>query len=277
VAPAQLDTTPQDIVDELSVDYGYERSAKLVRGELFTDRYLLSVHKDDFGSDPYDTLSRALHRLNAPPDSCSQISHELTGADVIHFGYERQSEQFIYKAYLEYASRFRAYLAAGDFTESQLVHVAYKWNPMQAGESVKTYYSCQPAIAKLDLIGSIQLAYKGLEFQPPCQAVAAILEQALQRAGHQDLMLMQVYEENNPRSSYDLNLYNAEMTVSDTQSLLSQVAEYFSIPQREWSAFMHAASREQLGHISGGVGRNGQEFLTIYSGVVGRSSKNSGH
>jgi len=263
-----------DLVGALSTDYGFERSVKLSHGELINDRYLLSVHKDAFGEQPFNTLSVLLQRLDMPEACFPEVETELTGADVVHLGLEGQSDVIIYKLYLEYASKFKMAMRHSDsITSPQLVHLAFKWSPLDSTKQVKTYYDCQPYLSESAIIQQIQTAYANKVSGMPCQVVTAIFKHALEKTDCRDLMFMEVHEDNNQRLSFDLNLYNAEVMVSDVVEPLRQASDYFAIPKEHWSRFMDDASAEVLGHISGGIGRDGNEFLTVYFGVVGMSSR----
>ena len=263
-----------DLIGGLSTDYGFERSVKFSHSGLVSDRYLLTVHKDAFGEQPFNTLSALLRRLNMPEACFPEVERELFDADVVHLGLESQSDKITYKVYLEYASKFKMALRQDDcLTTPQLVHLAFKWSPLDSTKQVKTYYYCLPGMSESAVIQWIQAIYMDKASGMTCQVVTTIFKHALEKTDCSELMFMEVKEDNNQRLSLDLNLYNAEMVVSDVVESLRQVADYFSISKDQWSRFMSHASAEVLGHISGGIGRDGNEFLTVYFGVVGMSSR----
>ena len=62
-------------------------------------------------------------------------------------------------------------------------------------------------------------------------------------------------------------MYDAGLRVGEIVDLLDTVTTDFAVPPaRARAVFGHAADR-MLGHLSAGVGRDGQEFVTFYFGV----------
>jgi hypothetical protein len=96
-----------------------------------------------------------------------------------------------------------------------------------------------------------------------------ILEKVFEKTDSEELMFMEVSEDNNPRLSFDINVYKAELPLAEMVDLLKEVADYFSVTAQRWSGFLETLSSERLGHISGGVGRNGKEFFTVYYSIEG--------
>ena len=261
------------LVADLSADYGYERSVKFTANSLIRNRYLLSLHKNVFSRQSTDALFGILHYLHAPESCIAEIRSALPGADVIHLGFEKQANIATYKLYLEHASRFRAAMESdGQRGTQQLVHLAFKWRSGKAAKWVKTYYNCQHDLNDVGVIDGMQVVYADRASSIVAQTAVEILQKTLLQTDIDELMFMQVHEEGNPRRSFDLNLYSAEMKVSDIAELLHKIANYFSIATDNWVRFIKDSSTEDLGHISGGIGRDGKEFLTVYFGVKGMSA-----
>ena len=63
-------------------------------------------------------------------------------------------------------------------------------------------------------------------------------------------IFLEVEEENNPRHSFDINIYDAELTLGEIQSLLWQAEALSADDDREPAD--SAASNKPLRHISGG-------------------------
>jgi hypothetical protein len=78
---------------------------------------------------------------------------------------------------------------------------------------------------------------------------------------------MEVAEPDNPRRSYDINVYPAELHLRDIADLVTAVAMEFAIPGPAVQALLERTGALGVGHLAGGSGRNGAEFVTIYYGV----------
>lgn len=271
--PVAVEMYLSDLVNSLGTEFGFEQSIKIIKGLLIQNRCLFSMHKNSFGISPFLKVSEILTSLNMPDIFYAEVERELPNADIIHLGYERQSDKIIYKLYLEYSTNFRVASKNQQFSsDPQKVHLAFKWNPDDVTQVTRTHYFCQPNLTVSEITRRLEVMYDGKVSQTPCKVVIAILNDAARKIDSSDLMFMEVHEDNNSRLSFDLNLYDAELTISDVESLLIQASECFSIPVRQWSKLMKVIRSETLGHISGGIGRDGQEFLTVYFGVVGKTS-----
>ena len=71
-------------------------------------------------------------------------------------------------------------------------------------------------------------------------------------------------EEGNPRNSFDLNFYKAGLRVGDLYPMLSVLCERYAIPRSQLDELNAEAGSRPFGHLSGGIGRDGQDFLTVY-------------
>jgi hypothetical protein len=93
------------------------------------------------------------------------------------------------------------------------------------------------------------------------------MTRASERTDPRHLFLMEVADADNPRRSYDLNVYRAELRLGDIADLVGAVAEDFAIPPPQVRALLERSGTLALGHLSGGRGRDGGEFVTLYYGV----------
>jgi hypothetical protein len=82
-----------------------------------------------------------------------------------------------------------------------------------------------------------------------------------------ELLLMEVEEPDNPRRSCDLNVYDAGLHMHDISDLVGAALSDFAVPSAQGRAVFDRVGDRTLGHLSAGVGRNGQEFVTLYFGV----------
>jgi hypothetical protein len=105
------------------------------------------------------------------------------------------------------------------------------------------------------------------------EIVKGFLEAALSRTGHDQILYLEVSEDNNPRRSFDINMYRARLRLEDLHPLLLQMCRHFSITPEGFHALYDPVKSKRFGHLSGGLDREGKEFLTVYYGVEERPNE----
>ena len=53
---------------------------------------------------------------------------------------------------------------------------------------------------------------------------------------------------------------------------LMEIIQYYSIPSEEFHNLYEAVKTQIFGHLTGGIDREGRDFLTVYFGEKGSSS-----
>jgi tryptophan halogenase len=254
-----------DLVRRLGAPYGLERSLKIVPGALMEDRFLISLHRSAFGDAAADMLLQMGRALDVPPDFAGAMAAALTDADIVHFGYEG-GEQATYKIYLEYASRVRR-AQAQNAGEPVLVHLAYKWTPGVPGQRAVTHYTWVPCRSRAAIAEQLQVLVPPGEAPRALRCGLELLGRSAERTEPRNLFLMEVAEPGNPRRSYDINVYRAELHLRDIADLVGSATMDFAVPQPRVRALLERCGALVLGHLSGGRGRDGDEFVSIYYGV----------
>jgi tryptophan halogenase len=252
------------LVRELGAPYGLERSCKIAPGALLEDRFLISLHRAALGASADERLRQMARTLHVPPAFEDAITTALMDADIVHFGYEGGAGHPTYKIYLEYASQVRR-AQAQSALDPILVYVAYKWVPQSPEQRTVTRYTWLPC-------GTVAAIAQGLRTLVPSapRALACGLHLLSRASGRTDagkLFLMEVAEDDNPRRSYDLNVYRADLHLGDIADLLEPVAAELAVPAPSLRALLERCGAFDLGHLSGGIGRDGREFVTVYYGV----------
>jgi hypothetical protein len=79
--------------------------------------------------------------------------------------------------------------------------------------------------------------------------------------------MMEVEETDNPRRSCDLNVYDAELRLGQVSDLIAATLRDFAVPPARARAAFADVSEVPLGHLSAGISRSGEEFVTIYYGI----------
>jgi hypothetical protein len=254
------------VVEELQAPYGLERSVKITRGALADDRCLISIGRAALGEAPADRLVQIGGAFGMPEVFMRALPASLEHADIVHLGYEAAAGRDTYKIYCEYASAVRRAMAARS-RDPVLVHLAYKWTPRRADSAAVTRYTWVPCRSRGELDLKLEDLVPAADAPHAHRCALALLSRLAAFADSGELLLMEVEEPGNPRWSCDLNVYDAGLRMRDIADLLDATATDFSIgPERAHAVFDRAADR-MLGHLSAGVGRDGQEFVTVYFGV----------
>ncbi len=257
---------------DLNAPYGHERSFKVSDRALLDDRYLLSLHKSALGAEPKSALLRICDTLNLPSAYLEAVAKHLPAADILHLGFERGSDSCVYKLYLEFAARIRrdaasaAATAAGN--DPLLVHLAFKWDPAYRDRGTIARYTCQPDLSLAQMATRLSAIYGDRDGGSPQRFARKLLDTAAARMGEGQVFFMEVEEEGNPRRSFDINVYDARLDFGEIGPMMSKIWRHFYIPEERWRRILASARSKPLGHLSGGIGRDGKEFLSLFFGVT---------
>ena len=254
------------LVEALGAPYGLERSVKIAPGALYDDRCLISVHRTAFGRDPAVRLREISGEMALPAAFAERLAADLDDADIVHFGHEATPDGELRKIYFEYASQARQAIDSRS-GKPVLVHIAYKWAPARPSGAALTRYTWLPCPTRRDLEARLR------DLVPPDRAPCALhaaltlIDRARPLAESGGMMMMAVDETGSRRRSADLNVYDAELRLSDVADLITQTASDFAVPGGRLAMVFDDAWGVTLGHLSAGLGRDGEEFVTIYYGV----------
>jgi hypothetical protein len=104
--------------------------------------------------------------------------------------------------------------------------------------------------------------------ESPFEIIKGILDAASSRAAGGRFLFLDVKEENNPRSSFDINLYGANLQLQEIHPFLLELCRRYSIPETQFLSFYDPAKTHILGHLAGGMDREGRDIITLYYGEV---------
>jgi tryptophan 7-halogenase len=254
------------LVETLGAPYGLERSVKITPGALLADRYLISIHRSALGKAPRDRLAAMGRELGMPPVFEDAILSSFEGADIVHFGYEGVPAGEVCKIYLEYASRARQAMATMS-RDPVLVHLAYKWARQRPDSRAVTRYIWAPCRTRIEIESKLRGLMPAGEAPGALRCALGLLSHVAPFADSGQLFLMEVEEPGNPRRSCDLNVYDADLRMSQIADLLDAAMADFAVPRPRADAVFDRSADLALGHLSAGVGRGGEEFVTVYYGI----------
>ncbi len=244
---------------------GFEKSFKMAERSLLANRCLIGVPGARIS--PHKLIS-VCEEIEMPARFLADFKGRLPGADTIHFGFEENESGFIYKVYLEFARRLYRALEENS-AEPVLLHLAYKWDALDRSRSAIARYACYPGLTPAAALQRLAGIYSERSESAALDVVQRIIALASSRTVKQ-LMYLEVSEAGNPRRSFDINLHEAGIRMNEIQHLLARVQTHYSIPAGEFARLYAQVGREKLAHVSGGLSRDGRDFLTVYHEVGGR-------
>jgi tryptophan 7-halogenase len=254
------------MVGALGLRHQYERSFRICRRALLANRFLLTFDPREIPGDAAGRVLEICDRLQMPETARAAAAANFGMAGSIHFGFEAGEDHAIAKLYLERqvpaAEAERAHITR----EPVLLHLAFKWDLVKA-ETVTTRYWWHPALSAAEIEGRLAQVYR--DAAPASFEIArAALALAGNRLPIERLQYLEVDEAESARRSFDLNLYDAKLLVKDIQALIYRMREHFTVRPGQLQALYDQIRTKPLGHLAGGVHRNGEDFFNVYYGVV---------
>lgn len=250
-------------VRALETGFGFEKSFKLEHGSLREDRVILGVRS---ALTTHEALLAACRDIGMPQTYLEAFGRALGDANTVGFGYEGGAHGGVYKIYLEFWDKLRErVLREPANREPEPLFLGFKWEAGGDGRAALARYTCHPLLSIRDILARLEALYEARHDSPSLGAARAILALAAQRIGGGDsFVYVEAGEEGNPRKSFDLNFYKAGLRVRDLLPALSALCREYSIAAAELERIAAQAGHREFGHLSGGLGRDGQDFLTVY-------------
>ncbi len=250
------------LVRGLGVGFGFERSFKLSAGSAQGERLILGVRSRL--ADPA-SLAGVCRGIGMPEAQLARFLEALPEANTVGFGFEGDARGGVYKVYLEFWEQLWGRLQRDprDLSPAPLF-LGFKWQPGGSASTVARY-TCHPLLSLGGIRQRLEALYEGRTDSPSLEATHAILDLAGRRLARGDsFVYVEAEEEGNPRKSFDLNLYKARLPVDALQPALDALGGRYAIPAVLLAQSLAPAAGTPFGHLSGGLGREGRDFLTVY-------------
>jgi len=255
------------LVGAWGVPHQYERSLRLTEGALQANRFLLTVNTSDIPPDALSQVLAVCDRFEMPAHLRAAAVEHFAMARCVHFGFEGQPDSIVCKLYLEREVTGQEADRARSGNQPVLLHLAFKWDLLRDA-AVTTRYFWYPFLSAREVEARLAHVYR--DGPPGSEAIArSLLRLAVERAPAERLQYLEVEEAENARRSFDLNVYNAKLQVKDIHPLMQQMRENFAIRPGQFQALYDQIKALALGHLAGGVHRNGKDFFNLYYGAVG--------
>jgi tryptophan halogenase len=256
----------------LGAPYAYERSFRLAPGSLQANRFLASLNLADLGDAGFEralAVAQAMGMSAAAQQAARAAAQaESDALHCLHFGFEAGEGGILCKLYLERqvsAAEIAAARAAG---RAALLHLAFKWN-VDSGAHVVTRYDWYPGLGADGIATRLRALYGQTAHAESLQIALEALQMAADRVEADTLQYLEVREPENGRSSFDLNLYDAGLQVRDLLPLLLRMRDLQGVRPGQFQALVDQIRNRALGHLAGGVHRDGRDFFNVYYGVTG--------
>jgi tryptophan halogenase len=255
------------LVGAWGAPHQYERSLRLSEAGLQANRYLLTVNAKDIPADAVGQTLAICDQFAMPPAMREAAAANFALAKCVHFGFEGDPDSIVCKLYLERGVSVEEARQARVENRPVLMHLAFKWDLLRDA-AVTTRYLWRPALTAAEIEARLDQIYRdGVSLSR--DIAKALLRQAIERAPPENLQFLEVEEAENARRSFDLNVYNAKLQVKDIHSLLQQMREHFGVRPGRFQALYDQIKGMSLGHLAGGMHRNGKDFFNLYYGAVG--------
>jgi hypothetical protein len=261
---------PLQLVKNLNVQYGFERSFKLFEKTLLANRFLLGFKKDTITQNPHEKILDICRQMDMPENFLETFQKNLPEANNILFGFEENEKNCVYKAYLEFGGRFEKLIKDNsNGPEELLIHLGFKWDASDNTRRAIARYTCFPTFSVNDMLERLSNDFYSQDYRTPFEIAEGILTLALSRAGLDELLYFEAQEENNPRKSFDINMYLANLRLTELYPLLLKMCRHYSIPSDIFHSLYDPVKTQIFGHLTGGIDREGRDFLTVYFGEKG--------
>ncbi len=261
------------LVKGLRLRGGFEHSFKFLHRILLAERFLFGFKrsKDNIGED--DAIMSICQQIDMPQEYQEMFRAKLHEANIVLFGFERNEKDRVYKAYLEFNERLGQAVEQDPRPESIEIHTGFKWDVLDNSHKVVAKYTAYPLFRAQDMTVRVANSFYGGTKNYPYPIVDDILDLAGSRTRPGELLYVEVSEEGNPRSSFDINTYLANLQMAEIYPLLVKTARHYSIDLEQFEELYEAVKTKKFGHLSGGTDREGRDFLTVYFTEKGSSRR----
>jgi hypothetical protein len=255
------------LVKRLNAESGFERSFKIVNGALLNNRWLLGINKSAIRNAD-DRLMQTCSLMGMPKNLLDIFRHHLAQANYVHFGLEQDEKATIYKVYLEFFGTIKREIEGSRQRPGPaLLHLGLKWDVSDLARQSLTRYTWHPWLSSDEIVQRVSSILESGQAEAARAAAERLVSVALARIPARDILYLEVTEDGNPRRSFDINVYRANLQVTELYTLLSMLSRRHSIPFDTFHSLYHGIKTQRFGHLAAGVDRKGNSFFTTYYGV----------
>jgi len=253
------------LVKNLSVKIGFERSFKVFDKTLLAERFLMGFLRKSIRRRPNECVLDICRKIDMPLNFQEKFREDLSAANIVLFGFERNEKSRIYKAYLEFTDKIEASLQKNpEAPEPVVVYKSFKWDLSDASQKAETIYTCLPALNRSGIMAGVARIFQSPENAGALEIVKGIVDAAATRIAAAELYYFEAEEEDSPRLSFDINFYKANLQMAEMYPSLMEIVQYYGVSQEKFYFLYDAVKTAKFGHLAGGTDREGRSFLTVY-------------
>jgi hypothetical protein len=252
---------------ELDTKIDFEPSFKMARNQLFENRFLLGVTLLKSG-DQDDLIARICTHSGMPPNLLVAFEQSLPDANYVYFGAEKNEQTLIFKVYLEFRDKVQIELAAGCGNgRPHLLFTGFKWDTTSPTLQAVTEYAWYPSLSMQDIHEQLRMFIEPNQHRELLELAEDVTAQAAEKIPVGDIQYLEVTEKGNRRRSFDINVYKSGLSVEDLFPHLLPALRHYAIPEEKIESLYQKIRMERFGHLAGGIGRDNQDFMTVYYGA----------
>ena len=213
-------------------------------------------------------IASICENIGMPQILLAAFLETLPGANHVYFGAEKNEKTLLFKAYVEFRDKIEKEIRDNPVTgRSYPLFTGFKWDTSSPSKQAVTHYDWYPFLPVPAMLERMRTIVDPDRHQALLEVVREIVERASDKIPSGDIQYLEVTEEGNPRSSFDINLYKAGHALEDVHPSLLKAARHYAIPPDRFDALYERIKSERLGHVAGGVDREDRDFMTVYYGV----------
>ncbi len=256
------------LIQDLGVVYEFERSIKMSPEKILGNRFLLTLDKKDMGLAPHEKILGICERMNMPEDFLILFKENLSLANPVDFGFEADNRTCIYKVYLDFSLKWKSEVGTEvDKRKPYIMFLGFKWDAHNNAKKAVTKYTWHPSLSFEDIERKLLNIFGRDKYGEPFETAKDLLEIALRRTTQDRIYYLDVSEEDSERRSFDINVYSANLQMKELYPQLLKVCRHYKISTQKFKNLYGLVESKRFGHISGGIDREGKDFLTIYFGL----------
>jgi len=247
-----------ELVTKLNIE-GFEKSFKLSHGSFFPQRALIAINQI---AQYRRAIFNICHLLNMPEEHLQLFREYFPTANRIYFGYEEKSNACTYKIYLEFWDYHLSKKSPPH--EPFMLYLGFKWNATAHTNNTLTRYTLYPEISSKNILDKIDATYPCHSNAQVCSIAKKIITTALEKTNACSLKYLEVTEDDNSRKSFDINLYKAGLKTHDIYAELMAVQKHYKVDATKFHNFYSSIKHQDFGHLSGGIDKSHNDFMTFY-------------
>ncbi len=249
-------------LDAQCIHYGREDSFKLVPGRILADRVLIGVETARMAADALLALAVECGMSAA---AAEVLYPRISTSNAVFFGFEELGASCVSKVYLEFWEDVKRQVQATGSRAPQLLHLGVKWDTARPERHEVARYDCHPMLNEHTILKRVGACHAGPEAAALCGITQDIIRQAGRHRPDASMLYLEVLEQGNARSSYDINLYKNELAVNDCAQALHSAGHFFGISAAQIDVQLERLGARPFGHLSSGQDRHGKPFLSVYA------------